>query len=145
MITLQLPAGTGERSIASVEVRYKDRLLSKNVTRELPVKMRWAASDAESAATVDAGVERMVQAFGAGEAILDAAERVDQGDRGAARRILEERASVLQQASTALHEPMLAEDGGRLVRLADAVGGDKALGDPLPLVVMLRGSGYGYL
>ena len=145
MITLQLPAGTGERSIASVEVRYKDRLLAKNVTRELPVKMRWAASDAESAATVDAGVERMVQAFGAGEAILDAAERVDQGDRGAARRILEERASVLQQASTALHEPMLAEDGGRLVRLADAVGGDKALGDPLPLVVMLRGSGYGYL
>jgi hypothetical protein len=31
------------------------------------------------------------------------------------------------------------------VRLADAVGGEHRVSDPLPLVVMLRGSGYGYL
>jgi Ca-activated chloride channel family protein len=145
LLTLQLPAGTGERSIASVEVRYKDRLLSKNVTRELPVKMKWAASDAESAATEDAGVERMALAFAAGETILDAAERVDHGDRAGAVRGLEERAAVLKQASETLHEPMLAEDGARLVRLSGAVGGTEALSDPLPLVVMLRGTGYGYL
>lgn len=145
VITLQLPQGAGERSVASVEVRYKDRLLAKNVTRELPVKMRWAASDAESAATQDAGVERMVQAFGAGETILDAAERVDHGDRAGARQELEERAKVLAQAAETLKEPMLAEDGARLERLAGAVGGDKPLTDPLPLVVMLRGTGYGYL
>jgi Ca-activated chloride channel family protein len=144
MITLQLPPGAGERSIASVEVRYKDRLLGKNVTRELPVKVRWAASDAESAATEDAGVERMAQAFEAGEAILAAAERVDRGDRAGARSLLDERAEVLKRASEALHEPMLAEDGARLARLASAVGGEQALSDPLPLVVMLRGSGYGY-
>jgi hypothetical protein len=40
---------------------------------------------------------------------------------------------------------MLAEDGARLVRLAGAVGGSEQLHDPLPLVVMLRGTGYGYL
>jgi Mg-chelatase subunit ChlD len=145
MITLQLPPGNAERSIASVEVRYKDRLLGKNVTRELPVRMRWAARHAESAATEDAGVERMVQAFGAGETILDAAERVDRGDRAGARQELEERAAVLASASKQLEEPRLAEDGARLVRLAGAVGGDQQLGDPLPLVVMLRGTGYGYL
>ncbi|HEY3822016.1 MAG TPA: VWA domain-containing protein [Polyangiaceae bacterium] len=145
MITLALPAGTGERSVASVEVRYKDRLLSKNVTREVPVKMRWAASDAESAATEDASVERMVLAFGAGETILDAADRVDRGDRSGARQELEERATVLSTASDVLKEPLLAADGARLVRLAGAVGGDGSLHDPLPLVVMLRGSGYGYL
>jgi Mg-chelatase subunit ChlD len=145
VMTLQLPPGGAQRSIASVEVRYKDRLLARNVTRELPVPIRWAASDAESAATQNAGVVRMVQAFAAGETILDAAERVDGGDRAGARQQLEERAQVLAQAAEALREPMLADDGARLVRLAAAVGGDAPVRDPLPLVVMLRGSGYGYL
>ena len=144
VLTLQLPPGAGERSIASVEVRYKDRLLKKNVTRELPVKLRWAASDAESAATASASVEGMAQGFEAGEAILAAAERVDHGDRPGARGLLDERAQVLRRASEALAEPMLAEDGARLERLASAVGGDGQMGDPLALVVMLRGSGYGY-
>jgi Ca-activated chloride channel family protein len=145
MITLELPAGTTERSIASVEVRYKDRLLGKNVTTELPVKMRWAASDAESATTENPSVERMALAFAAGETILRAAERVDAGDRDGARRMLDERADVLRQAADRLSEPRLAEDGARLARLAQAVGGFGSIGDPLPLVVMLRGSGYGYL
>jgi Ca-activated chloride channel family protein len=143
LITLALPPGAGERSIASVEVRYKDRLLVKNVTRELPVKIRYAGSDAESAATQDPSVERMAQAFAAGETVLGAADRVDRGDRAGARQALEERADVLRYAAGALGEPRLAEDGGRLARLADAVGGGQAIGDPLPLAVLLRGSGYG--
>jgi Ca-activated chloride channel family protein len=145
MLTVQLPPGATERAIASVEVRFKDRVLGKNVTREVPLKMRWAASDADSAATEDASVQKMAQAFAAGEAILAAAESVDHGDRAGARKLLDERAQVLRQASDALHEPMLAEDAGRLTRLAAAVGGDQQVADPLPLVVMLRGSGYGYL
>ncbi len=145
LLTLELPPGVGERSVASVELRYKDRLLQKNVTRELPVRVRYAASDAESAATCDPSIERLAQAFAAGETILAAAERVDAGDRVGAARILDERVDVLKRASAALHEPMLAEDGARLARLSTAVGGSGALSDPLPLVVMLRGSGYGYL
>jgi Ca-activated chloride channel family protein len=146
MLTLALPAGTGERGIASVEVRYKDRVLGKNVTQEMPVKMRWADSDAASAKTEDPSVERMALAFAAGETILAAAERVDAGDRGGATRMLDERAEVLRIAASTLSEPMLAEDGARLARLSVAVGGGtSAVSDPLPLVVMLRGSGYGYL
>ena len=145
MLSLQLPPMAAERAIASVEVRFKDRVLGKNVTREVSVKMRAAASDAESAATENASVEKMAQAFAAGEAILAAAESVDRGDRAGARRLLDERAAVLRQASDALHEPLLAQDAGRLTRLASAVGGDQQVSDPLPLVVMLRGSGYGYL
>jgi Ca-activated chloride channel family protein len=144
LMTLQLPPGAGQRCVASVEVRYKDRLTKKNATRELPVRLRWAASDAESAATANAGVERMSQAFEAGETILAAAEAVDRGDRPMARAALDERAQVLRRASEALAEPMLAEDGARLARLASAVGGAGQMGDPLALVVMLRGSGYGY-
>ncbi len=145
MIALDLPPGTGERSIASVEVRYKDRLLKKNVTRELPVRLRWAATDVESAATANASVQRLAQAFAAGEAILEAADRVDQGDRAGARKLLDERADVLRSAVSLLAEPRLGEDAARLERLANAVGGDRPIPDALPLVVMLRGSGFGYL
>ncbi len=144
MITLQMPPGTGDRRIASVEVRYKDRVLKKNVTQELPVNLRWAASDAESASTVNHDVERVEQAFAAGEAILQAAQRVDAGDRTAARNVLEERAAVLRIASTTLGEPCFVDDAARLDRLGDAVGGSTQMAE-LPLVVMLRGSGYGYL
>jgi Mg-chelatase subunit ChlD len=145
MITLELPPGTGERSIASVELRYKDRVLHRNVTKEVPVKMRWAESDAESAKTEDPSVTRMALAFAAGETILAAASRVDTGDRAGASAMLDERADVLRRASDSLSEPMLAEDGARLARLATAVGREGGVSDPLPLVVMLRGSGYGYL
>jgi Ca-activated chloride channel family protein len=144
LITLQVPPGTGDRRIASVEVRYKDRLLKKNVTVELPVNLRWAASDAESAVTVNRDVERAEQAFGAGEAILQAAERVDAGDRAGGRHLLDERAAVLRCAATTLAEARFVEDAVRLERLGDAVGGGQAMAE-LPLVVMLRGSGYGYL
>jgi Ca-activated chloride channel family protein len=145
MVAIQLPPGAGERSIASIEVRYKDRLLKKNVTSELSVKMRWAGTDAESAVTANPAVERMGQAFGAGDAILQAAELVDHGDRAAARAVLGERAAVMRMAAATLGEPRLTEDSGRLDRLADAVGGARPVADALPLVVMLRGSGYGYL
>jgi len=144
LITLELPPGTGDRRIASVEVRYKDRVLKKNVTKELPVNLRWAASDAESAATVDHDVERVEQAFAAGEAILQAAGRVDAGDRAGARSLLDERAAVLRMASTTLGEPRFLEDATRIERLGEAVGGGQPMAE-LPLVVMLRGSGYGYL
>jgi Ca-activated chloride channel family protein len=144
LITLQVPPGTGERRIASVEVRYKDRLLKKNVTQELPVNLRWAASDAESAQTINLDVERAEQAFGAGEAILQAAERVDAGDRPGAYRLLDERCAVMTLAASTLHEQRFIEDGARIMRLANAIVGDRALPE-LPLVVMLRGSGYGYL
>lgn len=143
LITLQLPPGAGERRIASVEVRYKDRLLKKNVTQELPVNLRWAASDAESALTADHDVERAEQGFAAGEAILQAAERVDAGDRAGAHHLLDERAAVLRIASSTLGDPRFAEDAARLDRLGEAVGGGQLA--ELPLVVMLRGSGYGYL
>jgi Mg-chelatase subunit ChlD len=144
MITLQVPPGADERRIASVEVRYKDRLLRRNVTQELAVKVRFAPTDAESAATEDPGVERMAQAFAAGETILEAAGRVDGGDRPGAARLLDERADVLRLASATLADPRLADDSDRVQRLANAIGGTQPLQDPLALAVMLRGSGYGY-
>jgi uncharacterized protein YegL len=145
LITLALPPGVGERAIGSVEVRYKDRIRHKNATDEIPVRIKYAGDEAASAATANASVAATVQAFAAGDAILAAAERVDHGDRASASRLLDERAELLKRASSTLHAPSLAEDGLRLARLSRAVNGDGRVEDALPLAVLLRGSGYGYL
>lgn len=145
LLTLKLPPGAGERPIASVEVRFKDRLLKKNVTREIPVKIRFAADDAASAATADPGMTRTIQAFAAGDAVAQAAALVDVGDRRGASRLLAERAELLRAASTRLSEPALAEDATRFARLAEAVDGAAKVNDAVPLAVLLRGSAYGYL
>jgi Ca-activated chloride channel family protein len=145
MLTLALPAGVGPQTIASVEVRYKDRLLRRNVSRELTVRIARAESEAAAAATVDRSIEPLAQAFAAGETILEAAERVDAKDRAGARQTLDERAEGLRRAAVALGDPRLALDASRVDRLAAAVGGDSPVRDALPLVVLLRGSGYGYL
>jgi Ca-activated chloride channel family protein len=145
MVTLMLPPGVGERAIGSVEVRYKDRLRMKNVTDEIPVKIRYAADEAASAATTNASVAATAQAFAAGDAILAAAASVDRGDRIEATRVLGERAELLKRAAEMLHEAKLTEDGLRLARLSHAVSGDGRVEDALPLAVLLRGSGYGYL
>ncbi|MBI2388739.1 MAG: VWA domain-containing protein [Deltaproteobacteria bacterium] len=145
LLSLQVPAGTGEREIASVEVRFKDRLLKKNVTLELPVKLAWSKSDGDSAKTIDPSVQATVQAFAAGDAIWRAAEKLDQSDRPAARAILLERAAILRKAKDTLGDARLIDDAVRLERLADLVSGPSEIADPLTVAVLLRGSGSGYL
>ena len=142
LLALQLPPGVGGRAIGSVEVRYKDRLLGRNVTEGIPLRVRYGNSDAASAATIDQSVLRTVQAFAAGDTILAAAGRVDDGDRDGASRLLGERAALLQRAARDLGEPRFNEDGQRVARLASAVAG---VSDPLALALLLRGSGSGYL
>ena len=44
LLALELPPGVGDRPIGSVELRYKDRLLGRNVTREIPVRVRYGRS-----------------------------------------------------------------------------------------------------
>ncbi len=145
MLTLQLPAGTGERPIASIEIRYKDRITHQNVTREIPLKIKYAPSDEESAGTTNASVLKTAQAFAAGDAIMQAADLVDHGGRAGAARILDERAEILRRAAEMLHEPMLAEEATRLARLSGTIDGTGRMQDALPLAILLRGSGYGYL
>jgi Ca-activated chloride channel family protein len=145
LLTLKVPAGVEERAIASVEIRYKDRLRKKNITEEMPIKIKFATSDAESAKTLNTSVAATAQAFAAGDTVLDAARRVDSGNRSTAALLLSERADLLKAASSRLNEPRLNEDALRMARLAAAVEGGTQVRDPLPLAVLLRGSGYGYL
>lgn len=144
LVELELPAGVGERAIGSVEIRYKDLLRKKNVTEEIPLRVGYAGSDAESAKTINASVVATTQAFSAGDAILRASDFAAGGARDRAATMLRERADLLQRAATSLSEPRLGEDAARLTRLASIVTGETAI-DPVPLAVLLRGSAYGYL
>ncbi|MDB4993108.1 MAG: hypothetical protein JWM74_540 [Myxococcaceae bacterium] len=146
LLTLKVPAELEETTIATVVVRYKDRLRKKSITEELPLKIKFATSDAESAKTVNASVAATAQTFAAGETVLDVARHIGAGHpRAAAAAALTERAQLLKAASVELNEPRLNEDFLRTVRLADAVEGVMQVSDPLALSVLLRGSGYGYL
>lgn len=146
LMELQIPPGTGSRPLGSVEIKYKDRVRKKNTTDELPVTVVYASSDAESAASADASVVATVQAFLAGDSIVQAESLVDRELRLPATRLLQERAEILKRAATTLSDPRLGEDAIRLARLSRAIGG----GTPdsvksVPLAVLLRGSAYGYL
>lgn len=145
LMQVRVPAGTGERPLASVEIKYKDRIKKKNVTDELAVKIAFAKSDAESAASANASVVSTVQAFTAGDSIVQAERLVDAGQRVEAMRLLQERAELLKRAAVTLGEARLGEDAIRLARLSRAVGGEGQVKDALPLAVLLRGSAYGYL
>jgi len=145
MLTLHVPAGLGERPIASIEIRYKDRLRKKNVTEEIPLKIKYAPSEAESAKSANPSVVATLQAFTAGDAILRAAALVDAGDRAGAAKLLDERAGLLRVAAKTLSESKLEDDAARLTRLSGAVVGGAAVSENLALAVMLRGSAYGYL
>jgi len=145
LMQLQLPPGVGERALASVEVKYKDRVQKKNVTEEIPVKIAYAKDDAESAQTANASVVATVQAFLAGDTIVGAERLVGEQQRVPAMRILQERAEIMKRAAVSLAEPRLGEDAIRLARLSRAVGGPGQMKEELPLAVLLRGSSYGYL
>ncbi len=147
LMELQIPPGTGSRPLGSVEIKYKDRLRKKNTTDELPVTVVYASNDAESSASADPSVVATVQAFLAGDSIVQAERLVDRELRLPATRLLQERAEILKRAATTLSDPRLGEDAIRLARLSRAIGGgtDADSVRSVPLAVLLRGSAYGYL
>ena len=38
LVTLEVPEGTGDFTLGSVEIKYKDRIAKKNVTQEIPIR-----------------------------------------------------------------------------------------------------------
>jgi hypothetical protein len=145
LLKLSVPAGADGKPIALVELKYKDRVGKRNVVEEIPVEARYADSDAESGASIDASVARTVQGFAAGEALTDAAARIAAGDRAAAMALLGEREAILRRAADTLGEPLFLRDAARLARLRDAAGQNSGLGEPLVLSMLLETAGRAHL
>ena len=145
LLQLTVPPGAGSKPIASIEIKYKDRLSKKNVTDEMPVTIAYADGDAASAATIDASVARTAQGFAAGEALSQAATKIAHNDRRGAIALLTEREAILRQAADTLHEPLFLKDADRLARLRQHAGTDTGVGDPLVLAMLLETAGRSHL
>ncbi|WP_437574337.1 VWA domain-containing protein [Sorangium sp. So ce887] len=145
LLKLSAEPGTGKRTLATVELKYKDRLSRKNVIEEIPIEVRYADSDAASAASVDASMTRTLQGFAAGESLAEAAARVGRGDPSGAAALLAEREGILREAAARLNEPLFLEDAARLARLRAHMGAEHGLGDPLVLAMLLETAGRSHL
>lgn len=141
LLKLKMPPGVDARSIASIELKYKDRIAKKNVVEELALNIDYAGSDGESAASADPGVLRTVQGFAAGETLSAAAARIAAGDRESAVAMLSERETILKSAAEQLKEPLFVRDAQRLSRLRAFAGSSAGLGDPLVLSMMMETMG----
>ncbi|MEP7125587.1 MAG: VWA domain-containing protein [Byssovorax sp.] len=145
LFRLDVPAGMGGRTVAGIELKYKDRLSKKNVIEEVPIQIAFADSDAASAATINASVARTVQGFGAGEALTTASWKIANGDRDGATALLTEREAILRAAAGTLHEPLFLRDADRLARLRASAGSQTGSGDPLVLAMLLETAGRTHL
>jgi Mg-chelatase subunit ChlD len=140
LLKLRAPSGVSDRSVAVVEVKYKDRVGMRNVTHEVPISVGYANSAEESARTEDGSVVRTVQGYLAGEALLAAAGALSGGDRVRAASLLEEREQILRTAAGQLGEPAFLEDATRLARLRAQIAGGTTL-EPLALATLLEAAG----
>lgn len=145
LLKLRLPEGVGPKDVALVELKYKDRITKKNVTTELPIKLEYANSDAESARSIDPSVARTVQGFAAGETLMKAAALIGQNQNQRAIDLLGEREGLLHHAAFALGEPLFVEDAKRLARLRVHAAGKGSLKDPLVLAMMMETAGSVHL
>ncbi len=146
LLKLRVPEGAGKRELATVELKYKDRLSKKNVVDELPLSFTYAPNDAESAASRNGSVARTAQGFAAGEALSRAADLIGRNERAPAAALLAEREGILREAARSLGEPLFEREADRLARLRSyADGGAQGLGDPLVLSMLLETAGRGRL
>lgn len=139
LLKLRLPPGAEDKKIATIELKYKDRVFGHNVVEERPLRISYASSDADSALSADASVVGTVQAFVAGESLLDAARLVSRGNLDAATSLLLEREDILRTAAGQLGEPRLGDEATRLAKLRGHLGGSGH--ERLALAMMLESAG----
>jgi Ca-activated chloride channel family protein len=142
LIDLEVPAGVGGRALGSVEVRYKDRLRKRNTVEKIAVRATLSASD-EAAAAVNRSIAGTIELFAAGDSILRASRDVEHGQLRAAGDRLSAASARLQAASLRLGERQLSRDAERVDTLVAALQEGRI--GPLPLAVLMRGAGYGYV
>jgi Ca-activated chloride channel family protein len=147
LFKIRLPEGVDKKSVADIEIRYKDRVAKKNVSDESPVAVAFASSDAESAASASSSVLRTVQGFAAGETLAEAANLVASGgaNRDRAIALLSEREALLRKAAETLNEPLFVKDADRLARLRSHAGTQSGMGDPLVLAMLLETASRSHL
>jgi Ca-activated chloride channel family protein len=146
LLRLQVPAGAAglDLALASVELRYKDRVLGANGGDERQVRAGYASSALESEASQDVAVRRAVYAFRTGEELVNLSALLSQGAQQEALQALWERVEVLRGASERLGDAGLRADAERLDGMRQAVLA-RSMGNDLRTGSMLQRAGNAFM
>ena len=118
LLQVALPPGVTQRTVGTIELKYKDRIFERNVVEEIPIRIGFAKSDAASAGTINPSVTRTVQGYRAGEDMLRASRLIADGNTTAALDILGERAGLLRKLAAISDESSFEREASRMARLA---------------------------
>jgi len=146
LLRLRAPAGAAgvDLALASVELRYKDRVLGANGGDERQVRAGYATSAIESEASQDLSVRRAVYAFRTGQELVNISALLAQGAQQEALQALWERVEVLRSAGERLGDGALRADAERLDGMRQAVL-SRSMGNDLMTGSMLQRAGNGFM
>lgn len=138
LLELEAPPGHGDQALATVELRYKDRVRGTNHIEEQVVRVGTAPSAEASAATESPSVARTVLGFRTGMSLLGAS-----GNRHASWAArLAERAQLLRAAAARWNDPTLGRDAELLDQYASVLGSGELSRDPIVLSLLLDRAAY---
>lgn len=128
LMEIEVPKGTGSRSIATVHLKYKD--LARPANRELTAnaKIDYTTDKAAAIASVKRSVKKNVLGFQTGEAMTQAATLIAQGQYPEAVRVIDERMVVMGVAAKAWSDKDLDRDGKMLDSYKSVI--SQAAGNP---------------
>jgi len=147
MLQIEVPPGSGSRSVADVYLKYKDIVFRTNRDEHAQVTIEYTDTQDASVASIRQAVKKNVLGFETGEALQRAAALIERGEHGEAARVIDERMAVLGVAAREWHDEDLNRDGELLAAYREVIAGlsgdyagDPELGDYL--VKSLTYSGY---
>lgn len=132
MMELSVPRGFGTRKIADVSVKYKDLVTNTNQEQKSTTAITYTNSRSEAIASINRNVKKNLLGFQTGEALVQAASLIEQGQFANAVRKLDDRMVVLGVAAREWHDKDLDGDGKLLDRYKTVLtqaGRDRQTGD----------------
>ena len=121
MLQLWVPPGTERRKLASITLKYKDMLNSKNGMDERDVAVIYADAKEEVVASISKPIKKNLLGFRAGEALLGASKLLATGQVGRAANMLDQQREMFEAAGQAWGDAQLTKDATLLGQYRDVV------------------------
>jgi len=121
MLEVAVPAGTGLRELASVEVKYKDMLSKRNETQTATATVTRSEDKGAALASLDPRVKKNLLGFQTGEAMVRAGAMVDRGRAKEAVDLIDGQMTLLAVAAERWRDTELGDDVTLLGRYKDVL------------------------
>lgn len=121
MLEIQVPPGRGKRDVAQVFLKYKDVATRANREVNATARLEYTPDRQAMIASTRRAVKKNLLGFQTGEALMQAATLIQQGQAAAAAKALDERMVVLGLAAREWRDSDLDSDGRLLGQYRDVV------------------------